>query len=123
MFPSGKIIGSDRQTGLYVLRSTVPLVGIEDPNNAPEDYVLKQNYPNPFNPSTTIEYSLPKSDFVTIKVYDPLGREIAVLVDEYKNGGSYSVNFDAARFASGVYYYRLTTDNGFSETKKMILTK
>ncbi len=123
MLPSGKIIASDRQTGLYVLRSTVPLVGIEDPNSVPKDFILKQNYPNPFNPSTTIEFSIPKSSYVTLKIFDALGRQVAQLIDEYKQAGSYSRTFDASRLASGVYYYRLSTDNGFSETKKMILTK
>jgi len=124
MFPSGKIIGSDRQTGLYVIKPTIPLVGINDPvNNTPDKFELKQNYPNPFNPSTSIEFSLSKAAHVTLRVFDVLGRQVAVLADEYRQSGSHKVSYDAGRLSSGVYYYTLTTDNGFSETKKMILNK
>ncbi len=123
MFPSGKIIASDRQTGLYVLRTTIPLTGINEPENGtPSSFELRQNYPNPFNPSTTIEFSLPKGQFVTVKVFDILGREVALLADEYRNAGSYSIRFDAGRLASGVYYYSIKSDN-FSQTKKMVLNK
>lgn len=124
MFPSGKIIASDRQTGLYVVKPTIPLVGINDPaNNTPDKFELKQNYPNPFNPSTSIEFSLNKASHVTLRVFDVLGRQVAVLADEFKQAGSHKVSYDAGRLSSGVYYYTLTTDNGFSETKKMILNK
>lgn len=123
MFPSGKIIASDRQTGLYVLRTSVPLTGVNGSNNQPNSFELKQNYPNPFNPSTTIEYNLAKAGYVNIRVFDVLGREVALLEDKYKQAGNYKVSFDASRLSSGVYYYTLKTDNGFSETKKMILSK
>ncbi|MCC6865440.1 MAG: choice-of-anchor B family protein [Ignavibacteria bacterium] len=124
MFPSGKIIGSDRQTGLYVVKPTIQLVGINVPsNNSPEKFELKQNYPNPFNPSTNIEFNIKKSGYVTLKVYDILGRQVALLADEFKQAGSYKVSYDAGRLSSGIYYYTLQTDNGFSETKKMVLNK
>ena len=124
MFPSGKIIDSDTQTGLYVLRTTVPLVGINEPSNSiPDKFELKQNYPNPFNPSTSIEYSLKSASHVTLKVFDVLGRQVAVLADEYKQAGSFKIGYDAGRLSSGIYYYTLNTDNGFSETKRMILVK
>ena len=124
MFPSGKIIASDRQTGLYVLKTTIPLVGINDPvNNTPEKFELKQNYPNPFNPSTSIEFNIPASSFVTLKVYDVLGRQVAVLADEFRQAGSHKISYDAGRLSSGIYYYTLSTDKGFSETKKMVLNK
>ncbi len=97
--------------------------GIEDENGfIPEEYVLYQSYPNPFNPSTTIKYSLPASDMVSLKVFDILGREVAVLVNEYKTSGTYSIEFNANRFASGVYFYQLQSGN-FVETKKMVLIK
>jgi hypothetical protein len=88
----------------------------------PDEYVLYQSYPNPFNPSTKIKYSVPNSEVVSLKVYDILGREIAVLLDEYKSAGIYSVEFNASRFASGVYFYRLQAGS-FVETKKMVLMK
>jgi choice-of-anchor B domain-containing protein len=123
MLPSGKIIASDMQTGLYVLKATVPLVGINEPgNNVPASFTLKQNYPNPFNPSTSIEYSLPKGSHVTLRVFDAVGREVGILVDEYKSAGSYKVSYDAGRLSSGVYFYSLSS-NGFKETKKMTLVK
>jgi choice-of-anchor B domain-containing protein len=125
MFPSGKVIGSDMQTGLYVIKTTpnVPL-GIQNNNNhgLPESFSLMQNYPNPFNPSTTIQYSVPKNAYVTIKVYDVLGKQVALIADEYKRAGNYSVTYDASSLSSGVYYYTLTSE-GFQSTKKMILVK
>lgn len=91
-------------------------------NNIPEGYSLQQNYPNPFNPNTTISYSIPTSGFVSLKVYDLLGNEIAALVNEEKTAGSYSVNFDASNLSSGVYFYKLFAGNYF-EVKKMNLMK
>ncbi len=98
------------------------LVNAETEYLLPEEYVLYQSYPNPFNPSTTIKYSIPQSSDVSIKVYDILGREVEVLVDEYKTIGTYNVEFNASRFASGVYFYQLRSRD-FVETKKMILMK
>ena len=83
---------------------------------------LSQNYPNPFNPTTLISYQLPVSGQVTLKVYDMLGREIATLVSERENAGSYSVKFDGSRLSSGVYFYRLQAGS-FSQTKKLMLVK
>jgi choice-of-anchor B domain-containing protein len=122
-FPSGKIIASDRQTGLYVLKTTFSITGIENNNNQiPDKFELKQNYPNPFNPSTTIEYSTSKNAYVTIKVFDEIGRQVGILVDGYEYGGIHKVNYDASRLASGIYFYTMQTD-GFYETKKMTLIK
>ncbi|MBK6506478.1 MAG: T9SS type A sorting domain-containing protein [Ignavibacteria bacterium] len=86
------------------------------------DFRLHQNYPNPFNPVTAINFDLPKSGNVTLKIYDQLGSEVAVLVNEFKVAGSYSVNFNAEDLATGVYFYRLNF-NGISEAKKMLLVK
>ena len=96
--------------------------GIQNESEIPESYFLKQNYPNPFNPSTKISYSIPELSFVTLKVFDVLGNEIATLVNEEKPVGNYSVEFIAGDLPSGTYFYRLTTNN-FSETKKMILLR
>ena len=95
-----------------------------DPSNngLPKDFSLDQNYPNPFNPSTTISYSIPASSFVTLKVYDVLGNEIATLVNAQKLEGSYKIMFDAANLPTGIYFYRLQAGS-FVETKKMILLK
>jgi hypothetical protein len=94
-----------------------------DPNiNTPERYSLSQNYPNPFNPSTSIAYAIPVKELVRIKIFDMLGKEIAVLVNEVKQAGSYAVNFDASGLSSGIYYYRLESGS-FTETRKMILVK
>ena len=86
------------------------------------DYKLAQNYPNPFNPTTTINYQLPQNGYVTLKVYDILGKEVATLVNEQKNQGRYSVNFDASKLASGVYIYRIQV-NDYVSSRKMLLVK
>ncbi len=88
----------------------------------PDDYQLSQNYPNPFNPTTTISYSIPNESFVTIKVYDILGREVETLVNEEKNAGNYNVNFNAGNLSSGIYFYRMQAGN-FIQTKKLLLLK
>lgn len=92
----------------------------ENQSTLPEQINLYQNYPNPFNPTTVISYQLPINGNVTLKVYDLLGREEAVLVDEYKFAGRYYVEFNATGLSSGVYYYQLNTEN-FIQSKKMIL--
>jgi len=86
------------------------------------DFNLEQNYPNPFNPSTSIKFSVPTSEFVTLKVYDVLGNEVATLVNEQKAVGSYEVRFDAGNLASGMYIYTLKAGN-FTQTKKLMLMK
>jgi hypothetical protein len=94
-------------------------------NNSTEiikDYSLFQNYPNPFNPTTVINYQIPKDGFVSLKVYDLLGKEVKTLISGHKNPGSYSANFDASNLASGIYFYRLRAGN-FISTKKMMLLK
>jgi photosystem II stability/assembly factor-like uncharacterized protein len=88
----------------------------------PDKFYLSQNYPNPFNPVTKIKYGIPKASYVSLKVYDILGKEIMSLVNEHLQPGEYITDFDASGFSSGTYFYRLET-NGFSETKKLILLK
>jgi hypothetical protein len=88
----------------------------------PSQFTLSQNYPNPFNPSTTIRYELPKSSMVRVSVYDILGREVSVLVNERKNAGAYEVRFDAAGLASAVYLYRLYAGD-FTRTKRLMVLK
>jgi hypothetical protein len=96
--------------------------GVEQLTDGIKAYSLSNNYPNPFNPSTTISYSVPEIEFVTLKIYDVLGNEIATLVNEEKELGSYEVEFYGTGIVSGIYFYRLQAGS-FVETKKMILMK
>ena len=91
-------------------------------NTAPKDFMLSQNYPNPFNPVTIINYQLAMNNFVTLKVYNTLGEEVATLVNEEKPAGKFDVTFDASKLSSGIYFYRLKAGS-FIQTKKMILLK
>ncbi len=88
----------------------------------PGSFSLEQNYPNPFNPTTNIQYGIPVSGLVTLKVYNVLGQEVASLINQVQNPGIYTVNFDASRFASGMYLYRITAGN-FTQVKRMMLIK
>lgn len=120
-FPSGKIIASDIATGLYVLKLGSSVSVVPETGTA-ANYSLSQNFPNPFNPLTVITYYLPKRSAVKLTVTDVSGREVATLVNEFQNEGSYSAEFDASGFASGVYFYRIEAGN-FVQTKKMTLVK
>jgi hypothetical protein len=91
-------------------------------NSVPSVFKLYQSYPNPFNPIAMIKYDIPQNSKVLIKVYDLLGREVKQLVDEFKQAGSYSVNFDGTNLASGVYFYRIEAGQ-FVDSKKMVLVK
>ncbi len=106
---------------IILIRGTV--VGTEETDsNLPDSYALYNNYPNPFNPTTKIEYSIPKTSNVELKVFDILGREVADLVNEEKPAGNYTVNFNASKLSSGIYFYRIKS-NEFIQTKKMILLR
>ncbi len=96
--------------------------GIDDLESLPYLFQLEQNYPNPFNPTTTIKYSISQPSHVTIKVFDLLGRETAVLVNELKMNGEYNIEFDASGLASGVYVYRMKAGN-FSKWRKFVLLR
>jgi glucose/arabinose dehydrogenase len=104
-----------------VMRLLYSTLGINEPG-IPAYYSLHQNFPNPFNPVTTIKYSVPKQDFVTIQIFDMLGREISTLVNESKQAGNYEVIWNADSYPSGVYFYRLTAGD-YTEEKKMVLIK
>jgi hypothetical protein len=114
-------------TTFIITVSSEPFVNVHyEENSIPSQFILEQNYPNPFNPSTKISWQLPEGSNVKLKVFDLLGREVATLVDEYRQAGSYDVEFNQASSiknpASGVYYYQLKAGN-LIETKKMILLK
>jgi hypothetical protein len=89
---------------------------------APLSYVLEQNYPNPFNPSTKIEFQIPEQSSVILKIYDVLGNEVRILVNNEMDAGKHSVEFDASELASGIYYYRIQAGE-FDNMKKMVLIK
>ena len=88
----------------------------------PTGYQLSQNYPNPFNPTTNIKFSIPEQGFVSLKVYNTLGQEVAALLNEYKSAGTYQVDFNASNLSSGIYVYTLTSGN-YRISKKMLLMK
>ena len=121
-YSSGKFIVSDINTGLYVFRFGNP-IGVQ-PNGSeiPKSFRLGQNYPNPFNPSTKINFEIPKTASVDLKVYDAAGRLVQTLYSGYLSAGKFSVDFNASSLSSGIYFYSLISD-GFTESKKMIITK
>jgi len=96
--------------------------GINRNDQIPTQFILFQNYPDPFNSTTKINYTVPKSVFTTIKVYDVLGREVTTLVNENKSAGDYSIQFDGGKLVSGIYFYRMKAGD-FVQTKKLILLK
>ena len=98
------------------------LTSVINKPDIPSSFLIGQNYPNPFNPSTRIEYNIPRSTFVSLKVYDILGREVAHLVNEVKQPGRYSIQFDGANLPSGIYFYSITTKD-FKQVKKMVMLK
>jgi hypothetical protein len=110
-----------RDTMRIVLPRVIPGVN-EEKNGLPRSYGLEQNYPNPFNPRTVVSSQLPVASHVKLIVYDVLGREVAVLVNERRPAGSYQDTFDGSGLASGVYLYRMTAGD-FVQTKKLVLLK
>jgi hypothetical protein len=94
----------------------------DDEKSIPEITMMDENYPNPFNPLTVIKYQLSADDHVTLKVYNVLGEEVAILIDEYQTAGYKSVQFNASSLPSGVYFYRMTGST-FTDLKKMILIR
>lgn len=122
--PDNKIdeIHESNNIGWKVLNYTGGTTGIEDEGSVPLSFNLSQNYPNPFNPTTTIEYTIPQSRFVSLKVYDILGREVKTLVHQQELSGTYKVLFNGSELASGVYFYRIEAGE-FISTKKLILLK
>ncbi len=106
----------------WILKQIVAPTNVGEEKGKPGEFRLFQNYPNPFNPGTTLSFVIGHVSLVSLKVYDVLGREVAMLVHEVKNPGAYTLQFDASDLASGVYYYRMTSGS-FSETKKMLLVR
>ncbi|MBK8549514.1 MAG: T9SS type A sorting domain-containing protein [Ignavibacteria bacterium] len=98
-------------------------IGISSSNTEiPKKFVLQQNYPNPFNPETNIDFSIPESDFTKLSIYDRLGRELTVLVEQNLKAGNYHIKWDGTKYPSGIYFYRIQSSQ-FSDSKKMIMGK
>jgi hypothetical protein len=129
MFQNGKMIvlgfqlvNAGTQTNWLRKYTVDSMVPVEPNTETAQKYSLSQNYPNPFNPKTIIQYSVPEKSAVRITVFDILGKEVEVLVNEVKTKGNYSVLFHGTALSSGIYFYRIETPE-FTETKKMMLVK
>jgi hypothetical protein len=117
----GKVFAATHGRGMF----SAPLsdvVSVRDESEFPGNLVLEQNYPNPFNPSTTIDFSLPQTESVNIRVYNTVGAEVYELVNSQLSAGTHSIEFDAGTLASGVYYYRIKAGS-FIDVKKMVLLR
>lgn len=106
----------------FRLAGTTLTVGVNEHQSAPITFALNQNYPNPFNPTTNIGFRIKDSGYLTLRVYDVLGREVATLVEGEVEAGSHTVSFDASAFTDGVYFYKIQAGQ-FAETRKMILLR
>ncbi|GAB6281342.1 MAG: hypothetical protein STSR0008_00810 [Ignavibacterium sp.] len=120
----GNVFGEGEKTLNPIMYKTYTIINtdVNDVNLLVNSFSLEQNYPNPFNPSTTIKYTIPEKDFVTIKIYDVLGKEVASLINTIKDAGSYEVEFNAKNLSSGMYLYSIQAGK-YNTTKKMILMK
>jgi len=107
---------------LYNLGGGIVSIPNQEINEIPDEFTLEQNYPNPFNPSTTIHFSISKAEVVTLKIYNILGEEIKTLVNEYKEAGNHTIQFNAISLSSGIYFYKLQAGS-FVQTKKMIVLR
>ena len=123
---SQDVIGQNQPLLYAISTQLLSSTGVAQISSDPKvgGYVLYDNYPNPFNPSTTIRFALPQGERVSMKVFDVMGREVATLLDEYRDAGTSSVQFDAAeyRLASGVYVCRIMAGN-FMQSNKFVLMK
>ena len=106
----------------WILRNVEQVTDVMETPEKLFTFNLEANYPNPFNPSTTISFSISERAKVTLMVYDILGNEIYTIINEEREGGNYTINFDASDLTSGIYFYRLTA-GGFSQSRKMLLIK
>ncbi|CUU08293.1 Por secretion system C-terminal sorting domain-containing protein [Candidatus Kryptobacter tengchongensis] len=121
IFPfDGEGYGKSETYKIKLIKRPTPVV--EQSNEIPSDYYLAQNYPNPFNSATTLEFGLPKESYVKLSIYNIIGQEIKILIDEVMNAGKYKINFDADKFSSGVYFYVLKTNDRILK-RKMVLIK
>jgi len=124
--PDPNYLGKDTSSENLLLTASIATstseTEVATQTGAPRRYSLEQNYPNPFNPSTTIRFYIPSKGFVTLKIYDIIGREVTTIVNGFQEAGIHDVKFDGSNLPSGVYLYRITTGT-FAETKKLVLIK
>jgi hypothetical protein len=125
LFAFSDWVGTEYESDAEIYYFTIsnPITNIENFNQGkPHSFSLYQNYPNPFNPGTTIIFGLPSDSPVSLKVFDLLGREIAIQINKTLTAGTYEMKFDGSSLASGIYFYRLQA-GAFSETRKFVLQK
>jgi len=116
------ISNADTGFGVSDVGTISSVTSIENDITNPVEYKLNQNYPNPFNHRTTIEFTIPKSEFITLKIYSICGQEFLTLISDNLTPGNHKFNWDASGFASGVYYYKIETGS-FNQIKKLLLIK
>jgi hypothetical protein len=114
--------GSLSETKISTLSTNPTIVGVEDNGSIPTKFNLHQNYPNPFNPTTAIKFEIPKESYVTLRIYNSIGKDVAELVNRELSAGQYQISFDAKDLPSGIYYYKLQAGE-FTQTRKMLLVK
>ncbi|MDX9696963.1 MAG: T9SS type A sorting domain-containing protein [Bacteroidales bacterium] len=119
-----KLGSNEVKSGIQYLNSNTgkSKSGVTEPLNLPLSYELEQNYPNPFNPTTTIAFTLPVIEFVSLKIYNVLGNEVADLAGKEYMKGKHNIVFNADKFVSGMYFYKIQTP-GFTKMRKMMLVK
>ena len=122
VYVTGSSIGSGTNSDYATIKYSLQIGIYPISSEIPKDFSLSQNYPNPFNPATKIRFALPKSSIAKLIVYDMLGREVETIVNEQLNAGTYEVDWNSGKFASGVYYYKLQTER-YTGTRKMVLIK
>ncbi|MFA6587844.1 MAG: peptidoglycan DD-metalloendopeptidase family protein [Patescibacteria group bacterium] len=118
-YTNGFIMGKFNASGSGLMKQNTET---EEDVSLPKEFALSQNYPNPFNPTTTISYTLPQAGEVSLEVYNLLGQKVETILNEYQEAGEYAKTWEASRYASGVYFYRLSAGS-FTQTKKMLLVK
>ena len=119
---NGSSINTSGSPVVQTWKESIIPTGVGEPSKIPASYSLSQNYPNPFNPTTNIKFSIPKDGNASLKIYDIVGNEVATYLEGFVKAGEYNALIDASNWASGVYFYKLTTSE-FTDTKKMTLVK
>ena len=119
---TGRFLVDNRNSGTVILNGIPTDIQDEIPQSLPDGFTLKQNYPNPFNPQTTFTFSLPVASHANLSIYNILGQKVVTVLDKRISAGEHSIIFDASDLPTGIYFYRLKTENAMS-TKKMVLIK